>query len=121
MDDDDEYDGEEEEEVEITQEEKDAELLKFAKLGNLKEVKRCAKDGADPNAKAPDKWSPILWASCNGHMDVVQYLLDRGAGQEYAKRPMLIESKTESKSQDVKVKKQDPSKAINSPLHLGCV
>ena len=73
MDDDDEYDGEEEEEVEITQEEKDAELLKFAKLGNLKEVKRCAKDGADPNAKAPDKWSPILWASCNGHMDVVQY------------------------------------------------
>lgn len=117
MDDDDEYDGEEEEEVEITQEEKDAELLKFAKLGNLKEVKRCAKDGADPNAKAPDKWSPILWASCNGHMDVVQYLLDRGAGQEYAKRPVLIESKTESKSQDVKVKKQDPSKAINSPLH----
>ena len=113
---DDEY-GEEEEEVEITQEEKDAELLKYAKSGDLKEIKRCVKDGANPNAKAPDNWSPILWASCNGHLDVVQYLLDRGAGQEYAKRSSLVESKTESKTQDVSVKKQDPSKSVNSPLH----
>ena len=75
--------GEEEEEIEISQEEKDAELLTFAKAGNLREVKRCVKDGANICAKAPDSWSPILWASCNGHLDVVQYLLDRGAGEEY--------------------------------------
>jgi len=103
MEDDDEYD-EEEEEIEVTQEQKDAELLKYAKVGDLKEVKRCTKDGADPNAKSPDNWSPILWASCKGHIDVVQYLLDRGAGQEYARRPAPVESKMESKTQGAKKK-----------------
>ena len=109
--------GEEEEEIEISQEEKDAELLTFAKVGNLREIKRCVKDGANICAKAPDNWSPILWASCNGHLDVVKYLLDRGAGEEYAKRAPAAESKTESKTENISVTKVDTSKAINSPLH----
>jgi ankyrin repeat protein len=42
-------------------------------------VKRLLDGGADVNARGEDGYTPLHGATCWGHLDVVKFLVDRGA------------------------------------------
>lgn len=50
-----------------------------ARLGNLKEIQRALKEGADVNSKEAFDLTALVWAAGNGHVEVTQALLDAGA------------------------------------------
>lgn len=29
------------------------------------------------------KWTPLVWAACKGHLNIVKFLLSKGAGDQY--------------------------------------
>ena len=44
----------------------------------LEEIKSIIEKGGDINAKSNCGWTPLMWASVNGHLDVVKYLIIEG-------------------------------------------
>lgn len=34
-------------------------------------------------AEDKKKWTPLVWAACKGHTDIVRYLLQEGAAEPY--------------------------------------
>jgi ankyrin repeat protein len=58
----------------------DEELIEAAKENNLPEVRRLLSVGADVNAKDhEDDWTPLHWASLEGHSQVANELMEHGA------------------------------------------
>ena len=51
--------------------------------GDLERVRALLDAGVEPNACSPDLVTPIAYAAGNGHAQVVQLLLERGARQLY--------------------------------------
>ncbi|KAK4145160.1 uncharacterized protein C8A04DRAFT_10911 [Dichotomopilus funicola] len=47
--------------------------------GQAHEVRRLLRAGADPNFQSGFQWRALHWAAGNGHVDVVDHLLDWGA------------------------------------------
>ena len=62
-------------EPEIPQEEKDADLFAAAKGGDLKGTLAALELGGDPTHTGLDGWTPLLWAVCNGHVEVTKTLM----------------------------------------------
>lgn len=54
-------------------------LRKAAKKGTLDEVKRCLAGGADVDFKDDGGNTALMWAAFNGHLRVVEMLLEEGA------------------------------------------
>jgi len=54
-------------------------LHKAAFDGNVEEVKKLLKKGADPNVQDKDGWTPLHLAASEGHVDVAKLLLEHGA------------------------------------------
>lgn len=54
----------------------DRELLESAKNGDLSKVKNCLVNGADINAIDEQNNSAIMFASMNGHLEIVKFLLE---------------------------------------------
>ena len=56
-------------------------ILAAAWNGDLEELQRLFEDGADDAIEAKDESerTPVVLASCNGHVDVVRLLLAKGA------------------------------------------
>ena len=54
-------------------------IFEAARRGNLEELKKLIKDGADLNAK--DDWgrTAMMWAAWSGHTDCVELLKNKGA------------------------------------------
>ncbi|MGX3011967.1 ankyrin repeat domain-containing protein [Helicobacter sp. 23-1044] len=52
------------------------ELLEFAKSGNLSGVKQCLANGANINFADEQNNTAIMYASMNGHLEVVKFLLE---------------------------------------------
>lgn len=53
-------------------------LIEAAKHGNRKAAQNALEEGADPNATI-DGWTPLFWAAQEGHIEIVDLLLDSGA------------------------------------------
>lgn len=45
----------------------------------MSEVKRLLEKKVDINYNDKKKWTPLMWASCKNHVDIVKLLLSRGA------------------------------------------
>lgn len=58
---------------------KNAELIQAAKDGSLAVVQTLLADGANPKTTDYNGVSFLMWATNNGHMEVVKLLLDKGA------------------------------------------
>src|SRR5262249_35904692 len=54
-------------------------LLEGAKNGRLDSVQRALYAGADIECCDKDGHTSVKWASANGHVEVLQYLVDKGA------------------------------------------
>lgn len=76
------------------EEEWNPQLLEACKMGDVQKLKQAILEGAnffqwskDPKTQAWNKraWTPIIWACCNGHRDVVRILLDKGVLKVYIK------------------------------------
>ena len=111
----------EEEEVELTAEEEAMKLLGAAKTGDLATVKELLDDAADFNFRDEQDWNALLWASNNGHTDVVAALLEVGASAEFKKVEADLEAKDEGKasggSSEAYLSEGARQVAVNSPLH----
>jgi len=59
-------------------------LLEAAENGDLIEVQTALENGANPNAKDNDGWTPLHWAAQDGHVEIVKILLERGADPRIA-------------------------------------
>ena len=84
--------------------EADRALLKAAEKGYIEAVKQAIADGADVDAKemvswklleptaATAGWTPLNWATLNGHKEVVELLIAKGADvnakDEYGYTPL---------------------------------
>ncbi|XP_049945500.1 poly [ADP-ribose] polymerase tankyrase-1-like [Schistocerca serialis cubense] len=60
-------------------EEKDRRLMEAAKVGAVAEVKELLMAGADVAARGGWWWTPLHYAACNGHLEVVRCLVAAGA------------------------------------------
>lgn len=56
-------------------------LFNAAKTGNLKELKRLKENGVDLGQSDEYGNTPLLWAACYGHLDVVIWLLKQGQSE----------------------------------------
>lgn len=82
-------------------------------------------DGAHPGARDENGWSPLLWATFNGHTDVVKVLLQNGADTDFqrdvddavasAKEAAAARART-SIGGETKAPEEAPL-LFNSPLH----
>jgi hypothetical protein len=54
-------------------------ICAFAKEGLLDEMQKLLSTGADPNKQDARGWSPLMWASAEGHKEIVDLLLEYGA------------------------------------------
>jgi hypothetical protein len=107
------------EEEEIPQEEKDRDLFNAAKLGNLAAVKTALEMGASPTHTGGDGWSPLLWSSCNGHLEVAELLMNE---PHNAANPYVAKGVGSAggfgQAENVSSNSSTTNKAtINSPLH----
>jgi ankyrin repeat protein len=54
-------------------------VAEYAYDGELNKVKESIERLGTPNIRTPEKWTPLMTASENGHMKIVQYLIENGA------------------------------------------
>lgn len=58
----------------------DGSIWRAANRGDLARVKQLVEtENADVNSKAPDGWTPLHYAAQKGHLDIVKYLIQKGA------------------------------------------
>jgi hypothetical protein len=57
----------------------DPPICAFAKQGLLNEVQKLLSKGVDPNTQDGRGWSPLMWATAEGHRKIVELLLEHGA------------------------------------------
>jgi ankyrin repeat protein len=53
-------------------------LIEAAKNGHLDRLKECCRRNVNVNAQGSDKWTALHWASRNGHLPVVRFLVHGG-------------------------------------------
>lgn len=59
-------------------------LVSACKKGNENDARALLLEGAPPNFEDPtSKWTPLIWAACNGHLSCVNVLLDFHASDMY--------------------------------------
>lgn len=63
----------------VTQRELDLALVRAAEAGDIVEVKRLLRAGADIDAADPEGWTPYLAASSNGRLETMRLLKALGA------------------------------------------
>eukprot|EP01052_Picozoa_sp_SAG31_P035239 SAG31_NODE_4224_length_3447_cov_2.493130_4_plen_212_part_00 len=57
------------------------------KLGHAEAARALLLQGTPPNYEGTDnKWTPLLWAACRGHLDCVSVLLEAKASEKYVDR-----------------------------------
>ena len=54
-------------------------LIESVRSNNLDRVRLLVEQGADKDKVDSDGWTPLFWASEEGHLDVAQYLVEQGA------------------------------------------
>ncbi len=58
-----------------------ADIVEYAEKGDLKAVQQCINKGIDVDTRGDDdfKGTALMWSAGMGHLDIVKYLLDKGA------------------------------------------
>lgn len=54
-------------------------ICEIAKEGLIKQMQQLLKTGVNPNIQDARGWSPLMWASAEGHQAIVKQLLEHGA------------------------------------------
>ena len=115
----DEEDGEEK----MSQEELDKFLIQACKENSMEEVKYWLEQKASPTAYI-DKWSPLLWAACNGNEEIVRLLIKHNAHTDYLAVKQVVndgekeDANDDDDEKDPFVKPPDAKKIGRySPLH----
>ncbi len=84
---------EEEEEEFKKKDQYELELLKASQVGDLAGVQHCIEKKANLNFMDRKKWTALVWAACNGHIEVLKTLIEKSAGSQYVEKE--VEAKKE--------------------------
>jgi ankyrin repeat protein len=117
--DDDDEEGEEgpEPEPEPTPEELGDALLQACKDGDSGETSRLVLGQAPLQHEDTGGWTPLLWASCNGHSECVASLIAAGAAVPYLADATPAPAEDANGTPAVRPRAGKPQKVVNSPIH----
>lgn len=94
-------------------------LLEAAKDGNMLVLKTALEKGANVNARDKNGWTAFMWASKNGHSEIVDFLKEKGADTNVLPNiPVEIQKKTVEKHIEPQEKKFDPY-TVGVSCHCG--
>lgn len=54
-------------------------IFRFAQEGNIEQIKKCVAAGYSVDQQDAYGWTPLMCATCEGHSEIVAYLLKQGA------------------------------------------
>ena len=54
-------------------------IFEAVKNGDLSELKRYMADGGDIEVRTSINETPLIWAASHGHLEIVKYLVEKGA------------------------------------------
>ena len=111
-------DSDEEKQEEMSQDEKNKNLLAFVKSGDLTNATNMITAGADP-CYEENAWNPLLWAACNGNEDIVRLLIRNNAHLMYKEaEEAQQEQQDDDEPKDNFKKVPDPAKTGKyTPMH----
>lgn len=78
-------DAEEEEDEEELKKKGNEKLLAYSTKGQLEELRRLLEKKTFTNINFEDKkkWTPLMWAACKNHLDIVRLFIEHGAHTIY--------------------------------------
>jgi len=96
-------------------------LLKSAIKGDLQTIKKCLDKKANIFYEEK-KWNSLVWACSKGYIEIVRYLLEKGAGQAYLPRDKRQPDQQDSSNDKEKRSGQGTinSNARPTPLQWAC-
>lgn len=97
--DNDDYDESSEEKEEMSQEQKNKNLLAFVKAGDVPNATNMIQAGADPCFEE-NGWNPLLWAACNGNEELVRLLIRNNAHLMYKEQEEPNQDQAEGNEDD---------------------
>ena len=98
----------------LSEEELNNLLLEAARLNSLEEVTHWLENKASPIFKK-DKWSPLLWAACNGNEDIVRVLIKYNSHSEYVQQPKMNIASEEAKPGDEGAEDEEKDPFVKPP------
>ena len=75
----------------MSQEQRDNLLIQAVKDNNLEQVEELITKQANASFEK-DGWNPLLWASCNGNEDIVRLLIKNNAHTSYINQQQDLET-----------------------------
>src|SRR6266705_210455 len=106
-------------------------IINHAKVGNVSAVARMLRQGGNPNEKDEKNWTPLHWASQEGHLEIVRCLIescaDVNAADNLGFTPLVIAAGhghgsvvRELLRAGADANKRVRSNANGTALHLAC-
>eukprot|EP01138_Halocafeteria_seosinensis_P002804 gb/GECG01002865.1/.p1 GENE.gb/GECG01002865.1/~~gb/GECG01002865.1/.p1 ORF type:complete len:701 (+),score=144.28 gb/GECG01002865.1/:1-2103(+) len=95
-------------------------LFDAVKSNEYEKTAEIIRRGGDCSARDESNWTPLLWAAYFGYENIVDCLLNAGAGEEYKSVSAEILNQSQNSDEDEAGGATASRRQINSPMHWAC-